>query len=159
MAKCPFAKWIPVQNHGGAMLGHNGLVLHVQVGNGSLAGFFNNPASQVSAHFRASKTGQLEQYVDTDVIAWAQKNGNSNYLSVETEGFPDEPMTEAQLELVANLLTWCAETYNFPIVGPVAHGARGFTQHCNLNGTPDPAWGNHPCPEPLRMAKCPKLSL
>jgi hypothetical protein len=151
--KCPFATWIPVQNHGGNMTAHLGLVLHVQVGNGSLAGYFNNPASGVSAHFWASKTGQLEQYVDTDSIAWAQVAGNPNYLSVETEGYPNEPLTEPQMQIVADLLLWSSETYNFPIVGPVAHGNKGFTQHCNLNGTPDPAWGDHTCPDPLRMGQ------
>jgi N-acetylmuramoyl-L-alanine amidase len=155
--KCPFAKWLPVQNHGGPMMNHYGLVLHVQVGNGSLAGYFNNPASQVSAHFWASKIGELEQYVDTDQVAWAESAGNPNYLSVETEGYPNEPMTSDQILIVADLLVWCAKEYNFPIVGPVAHGAKGFTQHCNLDGTPDPAWGNHTCPEAIRMRQMPTI--
>jgi hypothetical protein len=135
------------------MNNHLGLVLHVQVGNGSLYGYFNNPASQVSAHFWCAKDGRLEQYVDTEVVAWAEAAGNPNYLSVETEGFPTEPLTAAQVSKVAELLYWSASNYKFPIAGPVAHGQAGFTPHSNPNGTPDPAWGNHSCPDPIRLAQ------
>lgn len=155
--RCPFATWRPVANHGGAMAAHLGLVLHVQEGDGSLFGFFNNPASQVSAHFWCSKAGQLEQYVDTDVTAWAEAAGNPSYLSVETEGFATEALNAAQLAKVALLLAWAAGVYRFPIAGPVAHGQPGLTPHCNPDGTPDPAWGNHTCPGPTRLAQMPEI--
>jgi N-acetylmuramoyl-L-alanine amidase len=154
---CPFASYLPVGNHGPAMLAHQGLVLHVQQGNGSLYGYFNNPASQVSAHFWCSKTGALEQYVDTSVVAWAEAAGNSTYLSVETEGMDTEALTPQQVATVARLLAWAANGFGFPIIGPVAHGQRGFTPHCNPNGTPDPGWGNHPCPGPIRLAQMPEI--
>jgi hypothetical protein len=151
--QCPFATQLPVGNHGGAMTGHLGLVLHVQQGTGSLAGYFNNPASQVSAHFWVSQAGALEQYVDTDLQAWAEEAGNVDYLSVETEGFDTAPLTSAQISMLGVLLAWCASTYKFPLTGPVAHGQSGFTPHCNPDGTPDPAWGNHPCPGTIRLGQ------
>ena len=154
---CPFASYLPVGNHGGPMSGHIGLVLHVQQGNGSLYGYFDNPASQVSAHFWCSKAGNLEQYLDTDLTAWAEVAGNANYLSVETEGVDTESLTPAQVSTVARLLTWCANAYGFPVTGPVPHGTPGFTPHCNPNGSPDPAWGNHPCPGSLRLAQMPTI--
>ena len=150
---CPFATYLPVKNHGGPMSAHLGLVLHVQQGSGSLAGYFNNPASQVSAHFWCGKDGTLQQYVDTNVTAWAEMAGNVNYLSVETEGMDTEPLTPAQVSTLGRLLAWCASGYGFPLTGPVPHGTPGFTPHCNPNGTPDPAWGNHPCPGPIRLAQ------
>ena len=155
---CPFASWLPVQNHGGQMAAHLGLVLHEQEGDGSLYGYFNNPASNVSSHFWVSKTGALEQYLDTNVVSWAQEAGNETYLSVETEGFQTEPLTSAQVFTVARLLAWSAQLYNFPIVGPVPHGEPGFTPHCNPNGSPDPAWGDHPCPGSLRLAQMPGVA-
>lgn len=154
---CPFANYIGVGNHAGPMSGHIGLVCHVQEGNNSLAGWFNNPASGVSAHFWCSKTGVLEQYLDTNLTAWAQAAGNSQYLSVETEGFDTEALTDAQVAMVARLLSWCAQGYGFPIVGPVPHGSPGFTPHCNPDGTPDPAWGNHSCPGSIRLAQMPAV--
>lgn len=157
--RCPFATWRPIANNYGGPMGRiAGLVLHVQEGNGSLYGWFNNPAAQVSAHFWCAKDGRLEQYLDPPgQEAWAQAAGNPNYLSVECEGFATEAMTPAQLASVAALLDWAAAAFSFPVAGPVAHGSAGFTQHCNLNGTPDPAWGNHPCPGPIRLGQEPAI--
>jgi hypothetical protein len=140
------------------MRSHKGLVLHVQEGNGSLFGWFSNPAAQVSAHFWCAKDGTIEQYLDTDTeTAWAQSAGNPDYLSVETEGFAGEALTPNQITKVAALLNWCGWFYGIPAVGPVAHGTRGFTQHCNPDGTPDPAWGNHSCPGTVRLDQMPTI--
>lgn len=159
MALCPFATWRPIStNYGGKMGAVRGLVLHVQEGNNSLYGWFSNPAAQVSAHFWCSKSGALEQYLQPpQQTAWAQGAGNANYVSVECEGFATEAMTTGQLGTVAALLDWAAGTFGFPVTGPVAHGSSGFTQHCNLNGTPDPAWGNHVCPGPIRLGQEPAI--
>lgn len=156
--RCPFATWRPISaNHGGPMRAHVGLVLHVQVGYNSLFAYFNNPKTQASSHFWAAKDGTLEQYVDTDLTAWAQAAGNPTYLSVETEGLDTEPLTLDQVEIVAALLDWSAGVYGFPIAGPVAHGASGFTPHCNPDGTPDPLWGNHSCPGKIRLGQMPEI--
>jgi hypothetical protein len=162
---CPFATYRPISvNHGGLMGPVYGLVLHVQQGDNSLYGYFSNPVAQASSHFWCSKTGALEQYLDTTTVAWAEAAGNSNYLSVETEGYgiadgpnPATPLTDAQINTLAELLDWCALMYGFPVAGPVAHGARGFTPHCNPDGTPDPNWGNHPCPGPIRLGQMPAI--
>lgn len=135
------------------MSAHLGLVVHVQQGDGSLAGFFDNPSAQVSAHFWCSKSGRLEQYLDTDVVAWAEENGNGSYVSCEFEGFDTEAMTSLQLLVGAGLFKWLAGLYGFPITGPVAHGQKGLTPHCNLDGSPDPAWGDHPCPGTIRLGQ------
>ena len=156
---CPFASYLPVGNHGGPMSGHIGLVLHVKRGNGSLYGYFDNPASQVGASAPgAPRPRRLEQYLDTDPDGMgkvARKTPNTS--SVETEGVDTESLTQAQVSTVARLLTWCANAYGFPVTGPVPHGTPGFTPHCNPNGTPDPAWGNHPCPGSLRLAQMPTI--
>lgn len=154
---CPFAAFRPVSNAGGPISMIRGLVLHVQEGNGSLYGFFNNPASQVSAHFWAAKDGRFEQYVDTDRIAWAQAAGNPNYLSVETEGYVGEPLNGVQIANVALLLDWAAAQHGFPVVGPVAHGSAGFTPHCNPDGSVDMAWGGHSCPGSIRLGQMPAI--
>ena len=154
MASCPFATQRPISaNHGGTRSAHLGLVIHVQQGNGSLAGFFNNPAAQVSAHFWCSVTGDLEQYLDTNVVAWAEKNGNDSYASCEFEGFDTVPMTAAEIATGARLAAWLSGVEGWPLVGPVAHGAKGLTPHCNLDGSPDPAWGDHPCPGTIRLGQ------
>lgn len=158
---CPLAVYRPVVNHGGPMGSVRGLCMHVQEGDGSLFGYFDNPASQVSSHFWMAKNGYMEQYLEVPThvnshdgeTAWAEAAGNPNYLSVETEGFATENLTTIQLVRLAALVNWCAAMYAMPVVGPVEHGAAGFTPHCNPDGTPDPGWGNHTCPGPIRLSQ------
>lgn len=151
----PGALWKPVVNHSGPMTAHNGLVLHVQDGDNSPFGWFDNPASEASSHWWVAKDGTIEQYVDADLEAWAQESGNSSYNSVETEGLPAEPLTAQQIESVASILVWGHGRYGWPIQ-PCSHGGQGFTTHAFYpSGTPDPAWGDHPCPGNVRTGQVP----
>jgi peptidoglycan hydrolase-like protein with peptidoglycan-binding domain len=144
---CPFALWKPVRNHGGGMGAHLGLVLHVQAGNGGLSGWFNNPAAQASSTWWVSKSGVLEQYVDANLCAWAQSSGNGSYNSVETEGYPNEPLTPQQEAQLARLYQWGAGTYRWPKQVSDSVGRPGFAWH----GMGGAAWGGHPsCPGDLR---------
>src|SRR5262249_51057803 len=65
----------PVTNTAGDPIRPIGLILHVQAGNNSPYGWFNNPASEASSTLWAGKDGQREQYVPMDVRAWAQGAG------------------------------------------------------------------------------------
>lgn len=155
---CPFATYKPISvNHGGMRAEKIGFVVHVQQGDSSLYGFFDNPSAQVSAHFWCSKSGALEQYLDTDLIAWAEAEGNASYASCEFEGFDTESMTPAQIVMGGRLAGWLSSVEGWPVVGPVTHGSPGITPHCNPNGTPDPAWGNHPCPGTIRLGQIPAI--
>jgi len=150
MAIVPFAKWLPVPNHSGAMSAHNGLVLHVQAGNGSCYGLFSNPSYEASATFWVGKDGTLEQYVDTDQIAWAQMSGNGTWNSVETEGVPTEPLTDAQIATLAKLYQWGMDTYRWPKITTEDVNGRGFGWH----GMGGADWGGHTgCPGDLRKAQ------
>ena len=147
MTVCPFAVWKPVRGHGGVMASHLGLVMHVQQGNNSLAGWFNNPAAGASSTWWVSKSGVLEQYVDANVSAWAQASGNSTYNSVETEGYTTEPLTAAAEAMLARLYQWGAQTYGWPKALAEAPGQRGFGWHGMGGGS----WGGHTgCPGDLR---------
>lgn len=129
------------------MSSHLGLVLHVQEGNGGLQGWFNNPNSQASSTFWVSKSGLCEQYVDADLQAWAQANGNTTYNSVETEGYTTEPLTDAQISALADLYRWGNKTYGWPYTLSDTVGTKGFAWH----GMGGAAWGNHPsCPGDIR---------
>lgn len=155
---CPFAAWKPIiNNQGPALTSILGLVVHVQQGNNSLQGYFSNPATQASSHFWISKSGILEQYVDTTVQAWTQAAGNSSYLSVECEGFDTEPMTAEQIDMCASLFDWICQTFMVP-VQTTNHSGKGLTTHSFYpSGIPDPTWGNHPCPGSLRLPQLPSI--
>ena len=108
MARFACATWRPIgANTGGRLSPNLGLILHHAVANESLFTFFNSPSAQVSAHFWVAKDGRIEQYVDTDVVAWHGRNLNGRYVGVETEGCGPaphaEPMTPAMLDAMVRL--------------------------------------------------------
>lgn len=156
--RCPFAEWKPITANyrAGGMLPLRGFVPHCQVGNGSLQQFFSNPATQASAHFWISKTGTLEQYLDTEDLAWAEGTGNPYFISCEFEGQVDEPMTSQQLDMGGRLIAWVYQNVGqFPLAVNEHPDGQGITPHY-AGGA---AWGGHSCPGPLRFQQYPELIL
>lgn len=156
MTRMPGAVWRPVVNHHpNGVRERRGLVLHVQDGNNSPFGWFNNPRSEASSDFWVGKNGSIEQYVDTGTdYAWAQAAGNPYYASVETEGHPDEPLTDAQVEGVALIYAWGHSTFAWPLVVVDSTTQHGLTWH----GAGGAAWGGHTgCPGDLRKAQRAKI--
>jgi hypothetical protein len=150
MALCPFATYRPVRSYSSNLKAHKGLVLHVQVGNGSPYGWFSNRANQASSHFWISKTGKLEQFVDTDLAAWTEASGNSAWAAVETEGFPTESLTDAQVNTLAKLYAWGNKTHGWPFQITDSVNGTGFGTH-GMGGI---QWGGHTgCPGDLRKAQ------
>ena len=132
------------------MTSHNGLVLHVQVGNGSCYNEFANPANQASSTWWVSKGGVIEQYVDSDLIAWTEAAGNPYWNSVETEGTPDQPLTNPQVQSLARIYAWGAQTYHWPLALTDDPNGRGFGWH----GMGGAAWGGHyGCPGEIRKSQ------
>lgn len=97
----------PIGTNTGGVLNPRGLILHHAVGSGSNFGHFNSPSARVSAHFWVSRSGVIEQYVDTNVVAWHGMQLNGSYCGTETEGCGvpphNEPMTEAMIDALARL--------------------------------------------------------
>lgn len=134
MARFSCAIWRPIStNIGGNIVNNLGLVLHHQAGNGSLYNFFNNPASQVSAHFWVSKTGVIEQYVDTTRVAWHGRSLNSYYIGVETEGCATspyaEPFTDAQIQALARIYSEGRDKHGWINALANTQGQKGFGYH------------------------------
>lgn len=120
-------------NTGGALNPNLGLVLHHAVANGSLFSFFNSPSAGVSAHFWVAKDGRIEQYVDTDRVAWHGKSLNARYVGVETEGCNvapyAEPMTEAMTAAMARIYAEGMRRHGWPAAKANADGQRGLGYH------------------------------
>jgi hypothetical protein len=141
---------LPVANTAGDRITPVGLVLHVQAGNGSPYGWFNNLASQASSTFWAGKRGQREQYGDYDERMWAQADGNETYASIETEGYPDEPLTDAQLDSVAVAYAEGVRLWSWPLQVANAPGQPGLGTHA-MGGSD---WGGHTgCPGTIRTGQ------
>lgn len=136
------------------MTAHLGMVLHVQVGDGSCYGEFSVPANQASSTWWVAKDGTLEQYVDSDLAAWTEAAGNFTWDSVETEGTPDQALTDAQIVTLAKLYAWGVQTYGWPVRTSEDPRLGGFGWH----GMGGAAWGGHyQCPGELRKAQRPAI--
>lgn len=151
-ARYPNAVWRPLPRHftvGGMVQPSRGLIPHVQQGNGSLHGWFSNPASQVSAHLWLSKSGVFEQYVSLADRAWAQGAGNPHWVSVECEGFDREDYSEAQVQRLAELFAWGMREFGWPAQVTDSPAGYGLGAH-RMGGA---AWGGHSCPGDIRAGR------
>jgi len=86
-------------------------ILHSAAGRGSLYGWFKDNSS-LESHFWVSDEGLIEQYMDTNRRADANRNANAYAVSIETESSPQatERWTPAQAAAITRLLDWlCRE--------------------------------------------------
>ncbi|HVO29264.1 MAG TPA: N-acetylmuramoyl-L-alanine amidase [bacterium] len=115
------AHWVPASssNYTASTRTHTDLyyvVIHDTEGSYDAAiSWFENPASQVSAHFVTANTGDLTQMVKIADIAWHAGNWDYNVHSVgiEHEGYAADPTsyTEPQYEASATLTRWLCDTF------------------------------------------------
>ncbi len=135
VTRIPGCTWRPIQHNYTARRrpGTDGAVVHVTAAPNATSqfGWFNNPAAQASSHVHVDIYGKSEQYVDADLIAWCQREGNLRYLSIETQGGADGQWTVAQAAEVLRILAWAAKHYGFPLADMLTSrpGARGVGVH------------------------------
>lgn len=151
-SRYPGATWDPVVPYTSAAgrlhLPVMGWVLHVQDGNGNPGPYFGRLTSNRKfSHLWSAKVGGGHQYQLLTYASWAQgAGGNPSWISVETEGYPGEPLTDAQLDWLAAWHVWSGlpdVLTNNPSVGGIGTHAMGGT-----------AWGGHPnCPGAIRTAQ------
>ncbi|MCK9922464.1 N-acetylmuramoyl-L-alanine amidase [Frankia sp. AgPm24] len=146
-ARYPGATWRPVPHHSpGLILPPRGFLPHVQMGRGSLLGWFSNARSGVSSHLWLGYDGELEQYVDLTRKAWAEAAGNPYWISCECEGTAAEDYTPAQIARLAEIYRWGMGVYGWPAEVTDDPNGRGIGTH-RMGGS---AWGGHDCPGDLR---------
>lgn len=91
------------------------VVIHVT--QGSYAGtisWFQNPESQVSAHYVVrSSDGEVTQMVADADTAWHARSANASALGIEHEGFVDDPawFTDAMYRSSAALTKWLCDAH------------------------------------------------
>lgn len=108
-------------------ISHKFIVVHVMQGSESgTCGWFNNPNAQVSAHFGVAKDGTVQQYVDTDEMAWAEGQWNGIGVSIEHEGYSGQHLTKAQKKADKALFAWLKKVYAIDLTLTFnPHNARG----------------------------------
>ncbi|MCX4242301.1 N-acetylmuramoyl-L-alanine amidase [Paraliomyxa miuraensis] len=95
------------------------VVVHTMQGSyaGSIS-WFQNPASNVSAHYcMRSSDGEVTQMVHHEDRAWHVGNSNSVSLGIEHEGFVDDPDWYTWLMYLesARLARWLADSHGLPL--------------------------------------------
>jgi hypothetical protein len=127
-----------------------GWAFHVVVGNGSPYETFlraKSPKRRFS-HIWVAKDGDVEQYGPFSHKSWANGIGNGSFYSAETEGFPEEPLTDAQVHRLAefHIFTETADRI------AASTGEKGIV--CHYQGST--AWGGHSCPDPAPGGQGPR---
>jgi len=122
-----------------------GVIVHVNVGKTGDAFFANNP-EDVCPNFQVDADGTIHQYLPLDWQPWCQRDGNSSYAAIETEGYPSQPYTPAQVSAIGALLAAYYTRMGMPLRSTDVVGERGVGTH-RMGGE---AWGGHSCPGDLR---------
>lgn len=129
-------------------------ILHVDGGNApSLYKFFSDRSGGIESHFHIPKVAQLEQYRDTAYEADANYKANPFAMSVETQGYADEPWNAKQIQDIKDLMLWARDVEGIPLrkVTSWNDTLGGWGYHIMM-GTPG-MWTPvaKSCPGPLRI--------
>jgi len=159
MALCPFAtqRLIP-PGPNDPRITPRIAILHVDAGNAeSLFNFFNGRSGGVESHFHVKKTGEVEQYRDTDWQADAQLDANDFAVSIETQGFGAGEWTAEQLASIKELLLWLNKMHGIPLKRCTAWDGEGIGYH-TMWGSPS-HWtpSVKTCPGPDRIKQFDQL--
>lgn len=156
MALCPFARirLLPENYTQPKTSGQKRLLIFHQAVSWaeSLFDFFNSPGVVVESTFYLYRTGELDQYLDTDVQADANVQANGIAISVETwdaGGDINGEWTPEQLATLKRLAAWCIETH--PQIQPQA-AATPFGSGLGGHNWFPTEWAGGPraCPGPNR---------
>lgn len=149
----PAMTWIGSPNFNAGRSGNKVIAITDHIMDGTLAGtdsWFQNPSSQVSAHFGIGKDGSIHQYVDINNKAWANGavnkpnwpllisgvNPNLYTVSIEHEGYTGDTLTEAQYQSSLALHKWLCAEFNIAL-GPdtiIGHNRIDSVNRANCPG-------------------------
>jgi hypothetical protein len=128
-------KWIGTPNFATGRKGYKPLAIINHIMEGTLAGtddWFSKPESQVSSHYGIGRNGEVHQYVKEEDTAWANGrklepneawianfpvdvNPNLWTISIEHEGYPDQPLTPEQTAATIELQRYLTAKWNIPV--------------------------------------------
>lgn len=155
MAIYPKAVWRPLpENATQAKIKPRIAILHTAVdgpNTKTLYEFFRY-SSGAESHFYVTKDGVVEQYMDTNVKANANKSADDYAISIETwdGGRHDLRWNAAQQKSIIELLDWACTTHNIPrrqCESPTGSGIGWHSMWNDKNGrTPWSLYAGKTCP-------------
>ncbi len=116
MAICPFAVWRPLpENKTQVRITPRAFILHsASVNSSNIWSYFARDDVKEESHFFVKWNGVIEQFMDTEVKADANRYANPFGISVETEddGDPNrQPWSPEQSDSLVRLFDWSVETH------------------------------------------------
>jgi N-acetyl-anhydromuramyl-L-alanine amidase AmpD len=162
-SKVPGIIWDPIVHNFSSprLMAVSGVVVHLQAGHGDLKDWFNNPASEVSAHYQNRIDGSVKQFLAESDVAWhagieakylvpgyegphkptwpyikPNANPNQYLIGIENEGVVTDVWPDVQVEKLTDLIADIAFRYNFEV------GPQTVVKHHDI-------WDDHICPGPL----------
>lgn len=77
----------------------------------SMYRWFSNPNAQASSHFHVDFDGNIEQYMDSAHMSWANSAANPRSITIETQGNGSEPWTNAQIVAIVQIIQWARSVH------------------------------------------------
>lgn len=114
----------PSPNHGGPRRATEGVIIHSTRGGASslerewlgTLNWFQNPASQVSAHDVIAADGTLAFVVDDELTAWHAGEHNDTWLGIElVQPRIGDPFTDAQFRTLGERLRYLSAKFGFAL--------------------------------------------
>lgn len=160
----PDAVWRPLpENSTQRKITPTQVILHTAVdspGPTSLFGYFARAEVGAESHFFVRLDGTVEQYMDTERMANANRRADVRAISIETEdeGNPEGvPWSQPQLAAIIKLVSWICDTHNVPRMVCPAWDQPGIGWH-SMWGFKDPITQTQPVDNPwssYRGKTCP----
>lgn len=160
----PHANWRPLpENNTQRKITATQVIVHTAVDSpaaSSLFPYFSRGDVGAESHFFVKRNGTVEQYMDTAVMANANRTADVRAISIETEddGNPEGlPWTDPQIQALTELIAWCCDTHRIPRDLCPAHDRPGIGWH-SMFGFKDPLSQTGPIDNPwssFRGKTCP----
>lgn len=124
----------------------------------SVGNWFNNPASDASAHVATDAEGHSARFVEDERKAWSCVDFNSRSLNIEQIGFAkNRRWTDAELLETARWIARWSIKYDIPIQrATFKNGWRGVARHSDLGvagGAHHDPGAPYPFDDVLRVAR------
>lgn len=140
----------------------DGIVLHTAASDAGGLGHYTYWARDsvgVSCHFYVDRDGTVWQFMPLEETSWTSVQGCWRTIGIETQGWPGEAWTDAQVNSLARIVAWAASVEGWPIraMASTSMAERGVGYHSLKYG--GEVWNpnDHDCPGNTRVSQIPLI--